>query len=83
MALLKVLIEFRLEPRSFGRHDITRIRDIDKLFHRYRIKGESRLHFAAVHAFLQFSESAYPAYEIHALVGPEVFDAEYPVEYEV
>jgi len=56
--------QFRLEPGRLGRHDITRVGNINQLLHRNRVEGEGRLHLPAVDPFFQLAQSADAAYKI-------------------
>ena len=64
--------QFRFEPGCLGRHDITGIGNIHQLLHGDRIKSQSHLHLATVHAMLQFSQATDAAYKINAFIRAKI-----------
>ena len=75
--------QLRLEPGGLWGHDVAGVGNVDNLLHADGIEGEGDLHLAAVDATFQLAEAADAAHEVDALVGAQVFDAEYLVEDEV
>ena len=68
--------EFGLEPSGLRRHDIAGIGYVHELLHRNGIESQGHGHLARVNATLQLFEAADAAYEVDALVGAEIGDAE-------
>lgn len=50
--------QFRFEPGSLRRHNVSCIGNIHQLLHRNRIKCQSHFHFAAVNPSAQFAQAA-------------------------
>ena len=73
----------RFKPRGFRRHDVARIGNVHQLLHGNRIECQRHLHFAAVHTFLQFTQSADTAHKVDTLVRAQVLDAENLVQNQV
>lgn len=68
--------ELGFEPCSLGRHDFSAVCDVHNLLHGYGVERQSQLHLTAVHAALEFAQSAQSAYEINSLVAAQVLDTQ-------
>ena len=67
--------QFRLEPCSLGRHYLTRVCYVHKLFHRDRIEGESHGHLPGIHPAGKLSKAADASHEINTAIRTQILDA--------
>src|SRR6476469_9680814 len=68
--------QFRFEPRRFRRHDLSGIRNPQKLFYSCWKKGKSNCRFACINQAFKFFCSAQTTNEVDSLVCPYILNAQ-------
>ena len=75
--------QFRFEPGSLRRHNVSCIGNIHQLLHRNRIKCQSHFHFAAVNPSAQFAQAADSPYKVNPAIRTQILDSQNFVQNQV